>query len=225
MPSTYPRTRDRPLRRDAKANRERILEAARSAFAELGIEASVEEIASRAGVGIGTLYRRFPTKDALIDIIFEEHLDHLAAAAQQALAATDAWEALRGYLTHVVRLQATDRGLSDIVGAHLRTEQLVAHARSRLKPLVQRLITRAQETAKLRPDVVYEDISVLLWTTGRVADATREIAPDFWQRHLALAIDGLRAQNATPLPQPPLTASKHQQAMRHFTQQRNRTRN
>lgn len=222
MPSAYLDVPSRPLRRDAEENRKRILEAARAAFAELGVDASVEEIAARAGVGIGTLYRRFPTKDALIDAIFEEHLDDMAAAAARALGATDGWDGLLEYLTYVVHLQAADRGLTDVVGAHLRTEQRVARARSRLRPLVQRLVVRAQETGELRPDVVYEDISVLLWTTGRVADATRDIAPKFWQRHLALVVDGLRTPGASPLPQPPLTAAKHRQAMRRFAEQRTR---
>jgi AcrR family transcriptional regulator len=223
MPSASLNAPDRPLRRDAKENRERVFQAAREVFCERGIDASVEEIASRAGVGIGTLYRRFPTKDALVDAIFEEHLDHIAAAAEHALDASDAWEGLVEYLTYVVGLQAADRGLSDIVGAHLRSEQLVARARSRLRPLVERLITQAQETGRLRADVVYEDISVLLWTTGRVADATRQVAPEFWRRHLALVVDGLRTANASPLPQPPLTPAKHRQAMLRFTQQRGRT--
>jgi AcrR family transcriptional regulator len=218
MHSTYAVTAERPLRRDARENRERILEAARGAFAELGIDASVEEIACRANVGIGTLYRRFPTKDALIDAVFEAHLDNIAAAAEQALEETDAWEALLGYLAFVVGLQAADRGLSEIVGANLRTEHLVGRARTRLRPLVQRLIKRAQKTGKLRADIVYEDVSVLLWTTGRVVDATREVAPDFWQRYLALIVDGLRAHDASRLPQPPLTAAKHREAMRRFTQ-------
>jgi AcrR family transcriptional regulator len=222
MSSAYPPIADRPLRRDARENRERILEAARGAFAELGIDASVEEIAWRAGVGMGTLYRRFPTKDALIDAVFEEHLDNISRAAEQALDATDAWEGLLDYLAHVVGLQAADRGLSEIVGAHLRTEQLVARARIRLRPLVQRLIIRAQEAGKLRPDVVYEDISVLLWTTGRVVDATRDVEPEFWQRYLALVVDGLRARDASHLPRPPLTPAKHRKAMRRFTQQRSR---
>ena len=222
MSSTYARISGRPLRRDARENRERILEAARGAFAELGTDASVEEIADRAGVGMGTLYRRFPTKDALIDAVFGEHLDCMAAAAEEALHATDAWDALLGYLVHVVGLQAADRGLSEMVGAHLRTEELVARARTRLRPLVQRLIVRAQAAGDLRADVVYEDVSVLLWTTARVVDATREVAPEFWQRHLALVIDGLCAHDASPLPQPPLTAAKHRDAMRRFTQQRSR---
>ena len=222
IPSAYADTGDRPLRRDARENRERILEAARGAFAEHGIDASVEEIACRAGVGVGTLYRRFPTKDALIDAVFEDHLERMAAAAEQALDADDAWEGLLEYLAYVVGLQAADRGLSEILGAHLRTEQLIARARSRLRPLVQRLIDRAQDAGELRADVVYEDVSVLLWTTGRVVDATREIAPEFWQRYLTLLLDGLHARNASPLPRPPLTAAKHRQAMRRFTQQRSR---
>jgi AcrR family transcriptional regulator len=222
MHSTYALTAQRPLRRDARENRERILEAARGAFAELGIDASVEEIACRANVGIGTLYRRFPTKDALIDAVFEDHLDNIAAAAEQALEETDAWQALLDYLAFVVGLQAADRGLSEIVGTNLRTEHLVGRARTRLRPLVQRLINRAQKTGKLRADVVYEDVSVLLWTTGRVVDATREVAPEFWQRYLALIVDGLRAHDASRLPQPPLTTAKHHEAMRRFTRQRSR---
>jgi AcrR family transcriptional regulator len=213
---------ERPLRRDARENRERILEAARGAFAELGIDASVEEIAYRANVGIGTLYRRFPTKDALIDAVFEGHLDRIAAAAEQALDETDAWEALLDYLAFVVGLQAADRGFSEIVGANLRTEELVGRARKRLRPLVQRLIIGAQEAGELRADIAYEDISVLLWTTGRVVDATRDVAPEFWQRYLALTVDGLRARNASHLPQPPLTKANHREAMRRFAQHRSR---
>ena len=216
MASTSVERADRPLRRDARENRERVLEAARGAFAELGIDSSVEEIAGRAGVGVGTLYRRFPTKDALIDAIFEEHLERMAANAEEALQASDAWDGLLGYLTYVVECQAADRGLCAIVGGHLRTEHRVASGRARLRPLVQRLIGRAQDCGALRPDVTFEDLSVLLWTTGRVVDATREVAPEFWQRYLALLVDGLRASGASPLPQPPLSAATHSEAMSRF---------
>ena len=220
--STYPPPATRPLRRDARENRDRILVAARAAFAELGLDAGVEEIASRAGVGIGTLYRRFPTKDALIDAVFEEHLERLAAAAEEALEGPDPWEGLLGYLNRVVGLQWSDRGLSEVLGASLRTEQLLARARIRIRPLVEQLVLGAQAAGALRPDVVYEDISVLLWTTGRVVDATRDVEPEFWQRYLALIVDGLRAGSASPLPRPPLTAAAHSAAMRQFMQQRGR---
>jgi AcrR family transcriptional regulator len=220
--SAYGTAGERPLRRDARENRDRILAAAREAFAELGMEASVEEIAARAGVGVGTLYRRFPTKDALAEAVFEAHLESVAAAATMALEAADPWEGLLAYLTHVVGLQATDRGLSEIMGAALRSEQVLGRARTRLRPLVQELIARAQATGDLRADVTYEDVSVLLWTTGRVVDATRDIAPEFWRRYLALLVDGLRAGSATPLPRPPLTPATHAAAMRAFTAQRRR---
>jgi AcrR family transcriptional regulator len=196
--------------------------AARSAFAEIGIDVSVEEIAHRAGVGMGTLYRRFPTKDALIDAVFEQHLERIAASAEAGLGRPDAWTAFLDYLTDVVRLQATDCGLSQILGAYLSAEHLVARARNRLRPLVGQLIEQAQEQGELRPDVVYEDISVLLWTTGRVVDATRDVEPEFWQRYLALAVDGLRASSATLLPRSPLTAAKHRQAMTTFADHRSR---
>jgi AcrR family transcriptional regulator len=220
--STYPVTDARPLRRDARENRERILVAAHSAFAEFGLDAGVEEIAFRAGVGMGTLYRRFPTKDALIDAVFEGHLDRLAAAAEASLEEPDAWKGLLDYLEKVVRLQSTDRGLSEVIGSHLRSEQRLARARTRIRPLVEQLVLRAQAAGALRADVVYEDISVLLWTTGRVVDATREVAPEFWQRYLGLIVDGLRTASASPLPRPALTPSKHSAAMQQFMQQRGR---
>jgi AcrR family transcriptional regulator len=221
-PSAYGTAGERPLRRDARENRDRILAAAREAFAERGMEASVEEIAARAGVGVGTLYRRFPTKDALAEAVFEAHLDRVAEAAAGALEAADPWDGLLGYLVHVVGLQAADRGLSEIMGAALRSEEVLGRARTRLRPLVEGLIARAQAAGDLRDDVTYEDVSVLLWTTGRVVDATRDIAPEFWQRYLALLVDGLRAGSATKLPRPPLTPAEHADAMRAFTAQRRR---
>jgi len=216
MHSTSAPESERPLRRDARENRERILVAARAAFSELGIDASVEEISRRAGVGVGTLYRRFPTKDSLVDAVFDEHLGEMAAVARKALEATDAWDGLLEYLTWVVGRQATDRGLSAIVGVSLRNEDRVARARTRLRPLVQELVVRAQAAGRLRADIVYEDLSVLLWTTGRVVDATRDVDPEFWQRYVALIADALRADGASPLPRPPLTPAKHRRAMQAF---------
>ena len=180
-PSTYQSVAIRPLRRDARENRERILVAAREAFAEVGIDVSVEEIAHRAGVGMGTLYRRFPTKDALIDAVFEQHLDRIAASCRaQRSTEPDAWTAFLGYLTDVVALQARRLwALPDPRRVPERGGSGRRRARTRLQPLVQQLIERAQSAGELRPDIVYEDISVLLWTTGRVVDATRDVDARF----------------------------------------------
>ena len=207
------------LRRDAEENRLRILAAAADAFAEHGLEVPVDEIARRAEVGVGTLYRRFPTKAALVEAIFEEQLDRLAAMAEEGLRDDDPWRGLAGFLERTVALQAESRGFAAIMAVHLRDEKLLAESRSRVKPLVAALVESAQAAGVLRPDVVPEDISVLFWTSARVVDATRDAAPEFWRRHLALALDGLRPQGATPLPHPPLTSEQYQQAMRGLASQ------
>jgi AcrR family transcriptional regulator len=204
----------RPLRRDARVNRERILAAADDVFSRHGLEAPVDGIADGAGVGVGTLYRHFPTKTALIDAIFERHLDEIAAAAREALTDPDPWDGLAAFLEHVVAAQAGNRGFAEIVATHLTEERLVAKARETVRPLLAELIARAQAAGSLRPDVTYEDISALLWTSGRVAVATRDVAPRYWRRNLALALDGLRAPGASTLPAPPLTAAQHRDAMR-----------
>jgi AcrR family transcriptional regulator len=219
MPSVSSTSVGRPLRRDAQANRERILCAAREAFAEHGLEASVEEIASRAGVGMGTLYRRFPSKTALVDAIFEVYLAELLVVAEEALGEPDPWEGLCLFLERAVSLQAKNRGFAEICAIHRRDSGLLADARARVKPLLSRLIRQAQAAGGLRSDVVYEDISMLLWTSGRVVDSTRDVAPEFWRRHLTLTLDGLRATNASPLPQPPLTVAQHKKAMEHLARQ------
>ena len=121
----------RGLRRDAEANRGRILAAAAEAFAELGLEVPVDEIARRAGVGMGTLYRRFPTKSALVEAIFEEHLGRLAALAEEGLRDDDPWRGFAGFLEGTVALQAENRGFAAIVAMHLRDEKLLAAARKR----------------------------------------------------------------------------------------------
>src|SRR5882757_7401519 len=106
---------ERPLRRDAERNRELIIDAARDAFAEEGLDVGLHEIARRAGVGVGTVYRRFPDKDDLIDALFENSIDDVVQMAEAALAFDDGWEGLRHFFVSVLELQAGDRGLYDCV--------------------------------------------------------------------------------------------------------------
>jgi AcrR family transcriptional regulator len=196
---------ERPLRRDAALNRERIVAAARAVFAEQGLEAPMEEVAHRAGVGVGTVYRRFPAKAELVDAVFEDALGETEAIARSALELPDPWLGFVAYLEGVLALNAANRGLKDVLGSHELGRSRIAAVGARLRPLVGRLISRAQEQGSLRADFSPTDLPLLFMTTGRVMEATADCAPDIWRRFFALMLDGLRAENATPLPVQPLT--------------------
>ena len=202
--STLSSSRAPAARRRGRTAR-RILAAAAEAFAEHGLEVPVDEIARRAGVGMGTLYRRFPTKAALVEAIFEEHLDRLAALAEEALRDDDPWRGLRRLPRAHGRAAGREPRLRGDRGhAPARREAARRRAQAGDAARARELIERAQAAGVLRPDIVHEDISVLFWTSARVVDATRDVAPEFWRRHLTLALDGLR-RGRDALPHPPLT--------------------
>jgi AcrR family transcriptional regulator len=202
------KTTKRPLRRDAEANRERIVSAARAAFAAKGVQVPVEKIARSAGVGMGTLYRHFPAKEDLIDAVLEDAFAEFIGAAEQALAAEDAWAGFRSFLERVFELHVENRGLKDMLATRSHGRARVEAMRTRMRPLVSRLVERAQEQGALRADFTAEDMPLLFWTGDRVIEVTATVAPDFWRRHLGLLLDGLRAKAATPLPHPSLTRAQ-----------------
>jgi AcrR family transcriptional regulator len=200
MASTTPPASDRPLRRDAERNRLRILQAAREVFADRGLDASLDQVAAHAGVGVGTVYRRFPDKDALIDALFEEDIDEVAAAAQRALCASDPWEGLVDFLQQANALRARDRGLRQVLlsrGAD-RTER----ARLKITPIATELLARAQQAGSLRADFDLFDLPLIDLMVSAIADLTSEVSPELWRRALTIIIDGLAATRQTPTPLP-----------------------
>jgi AcrR family transcriptional regulator len=203
-----PATPPRPLRRDAQRNRDLILAAARDAFAAEGLGVPVEDIARRAGVGMGTLYRRFASKEDLIDAVLVDAFERYAESAEKALAADDAWDGFCGFLERALSLHAENRGLKDLTATREHGRARSTAMRVRVRPTLARLIERAQEQGALRADFTLEDIPLLLWSGGRVIEATSTVAPELWRRNLGLMLDGLRADAATPLPQPPLTRAQ-----------------
>jgi AcrR family transcriptional regulator len=198
----------RPLRRDAQRNRDLIVAAARAAFAAEGLGVPVEDIARRAGVGMGTLYRRFPSKDDLIDAVLADAFEQYAEAAEAALALEDPWQGFCAFLERALSLHAENRGLKDLIASSDHGRARTAAMRSRVQPVLTRLIARAQEHGALRADFALEDIPLVLWSSGRVVEVTSTVAPELWRRSLGLMLDGLRADAATPLPQPPLTRAQ-----------------
>ncbi|HEY6762949.1 MAG TPA: TetR/AcrR family transcriptional regulator [Baekduia sp.] len=197
---TSAETPDRPLRKDAERNRQRILAAAGAVFAECGLNASLDAVAERAGVGVGTVYRRFPDKEALIDALFEERIDDIVAIAEESLAAPDAWTGLTGFMERAVTLHGGDRALKEIVFSTAHGHQRVAQARGRIKPLVAELVARARASGQLRPDFDVTDAPVLQLMLTAVIEYAGDVAPEVWRRYLAVVLDGLRADAArTPL--------------------------
>jgi AcrR family transcriptional regulator len=180
----------RPLRRDAERNRRRILEAAARAFAERGLGITMDDIAEYAEVGVGTVYRRFPTKQALIEALFEERMAELVAIAEAALEQDDAWEGLVGFMERAQALQAENRGLKELMLDTPQGCERVACVRERLVPLTERLVARAHASGQLRPDVDRSDLALIQTMLGTAADAE----PEAWRRMLGIVVDGLRAR-------------------------------
>jgi AcrR family transcriptional regulator len=204
----------RRLRRDAQRNRDAILTAARQVFGDHGLEAPLDEIARRAGVGIATLYRRFPSRVELLDALLADTLQAHVEVAEQALAMDDPWDGFVHYLEETGRLQAADRGLNDAMGMRFPRATAVEAAKTRLFEVLAQVIARAQQSGQLRADLTQEDLALVTWANTRIIQAGRAAGvPDAWRRHLGFLLDGFRADRAHPLPRPPLAPRQVYRAM------------
>ena len=207
-------------RRHARRNHELLVAAAQDVFSERGIEASLEEIARRAGVGIGTLYRHFATREALVEAIFERRIGEIVAVTEAAAAEPDPWLAFVGLLEHTVELQAGDRVLKDVLMRYPPVAGRLASARDQMRRTFEQVIERAHTDGGLREDFTFADLAVLHWSFTPLIDATAEVAPNAWRRHLHVFLDGLRVQAATPQTEPPLTDEQLHAAMQALRRQR-----
>jgi len=182
-------------RADAMRNRKKIVKAARVCLARDGLDAQVEEIARRAKVGVGTVYRHFPTKNDLVIALAAERFERLAELAREALDKEDPWDAFCDFLRASGEIQIGDRALSE---AMLDSKDVMhEHAqRVGILELVEQLMDRAKLAGALREDAEPEDVPMLMCALGGAA----EMQMMSGERYLALAIDGFRAPGITPLP-------------------------
>jgi AcrR family transcriptional regulator len=191
----------RVLRADARRNREAVLVAASRLFAEEGVEAQMPDIAKAANVGVGTVYRHFPTKDDLIAALAAEWFERLAQKARDCLEMDDSWSAIAEFIRFSALLQAQDRGLCDVTGQ--RPDVIVAAAEAAgLPDLCEQLVKRAQRDGVLRRDLTWEDIPMV---TCGLGSATRQAvgpAAGRWPRLVEIILDGLRAPGSAKLPRP-----------------------
>jgi AcrR family transcriptional regulator len=208
--------RARLLRRDAERNRQRILAAAAEVFTERGLDATLDDVARHAGVGVGTVYRRFPDKASLADALFDERIDALAGMAEQAQAQPDAWAALVWFLEHSAEMLTSDRGLRQILMFAAQGHDRVECARDRMRPAIDSLVKRAQADGKVRADLAATDIPIIEFMLAAVAEYAQPVRPAVWRRYLALMLDALRpaaqAQSG-PLPEPELSPDEMVQVL------------
>jgi AcrR family transcriptional regulator len=179
----------KPLRADARRNRERIVEAARKVFAKQGAGAQMDDIAHAAGVGVGTVYRHFPHKEALMGELMASKFRAFADNAERALEIDDPWEAFAGLLRTNAEMCARDVGVQQALAREPAAWSLAAVELGRLRDLTSRLIRRGQKAGVLRADLVVDDIPMLM---GGLS-ATMAVAEYDWRRHLEIVLDGLRA--------------------------------
>lgn len=186
-------------RADARRNRERVLSAARAQFAANGLEAQIDDIARAANVGVGTVYRHFPTKEALLEALAADRFIRLAEWAREALEAPDAWEGLCDFLRRSAELGANDRLLSEAM-AERDAFQGAQREKDGLMDATAALVERAQATGELRPEIGAQDIAMLMCGLGRATGPGSFDHAMSWERYLEIIIAGLRAPGSSPLP-------------------------
>jgi AcrR family transcriptional regulator len=182
----------RPLRRDAERNRQLLLRTARELMAERGLEVSYEEIARAAGTGMGTVYRRFPERQDLVDALFAEHIAAVIALAVDAGRADSPWDGLVGFMEKQCELEAANRGLGDLLRGKDKSSELVMRCRAELTPLVANLVARAVGAGQLPAGTGPADFVAIHLMVGAVMDAARQADPGLWRRALAITLAGLR---------------------------------
>jgi AcrR family transcriptional regulator len=194
---------DRPLRKDAELNRRKILDAAGELFAERGLGVTLNDVAHHAGVGVGTVYRRFPDKAQLIDELFEERLEEIHALIEKAIEDPDPWHGLASFLEGALKIQARDRAVKELLFSTPRGAEHVAKMREKMLPLATVLVARAQESGQLRSDAAAQDVPMLQLMIGTIIDLSRDFEPDLWRRFLSIVLQGLRADPGPPEPLDP----------------------
>lgn len=209
--------RPRALRKDALRNQQRIVAAARDLFAIRGLEATLNDVAHHAGVGVGTVYRRFATKEELLEAIFEDSIDQVVEIAKTALTIDDSWDGFAWFVEHLCELTATDRGLREMVCSKAYGGYKVECARLRLDPHVSQVVERARNDGHIRPEISSTDMPVINMLAGTVGEYAGHIEPDLWRRYVAILLDGMRCREGQGrLPVDALGDEQMDQAMQGF---------
>lgn len=197
------------LRADARHNRDRILGAAREAYAARGLDVPMAAIARRAGVGVATLYRRFPSRESLITEVFGDELATCAAVVDEALADPDPWHGFCAAIEKVCAMQVADRGFTDAFLTAFPEAIDYERTRARAERGFAEVIRRAKAAGRLRADFAMADLTLLLKANCGVTDGAGQAAAAGSRRLVAYLLQSFRAEHAEPLPPPPRLTLAH----------------
>lgn len=188
----------RPLRRDAELNRQRIVRAGREVFAVRGLQATLNDVAHHAGLGVGTVYRKFADKRALAEAVFAEELAEIAAWARDALAEEEAFDALADFLARALERAAYNRGLRELMRQSALEDSGLDRVRAEIGQHCEALLARAGARGALREGVTGADLAPIAAMIDAVMALPGERPSDLWRRYLAIVLDGLRAHPGQP---------------------------
>jgi AcrR family transcriptional regulator len=200
----------RPTRKDAVRNRQLLIQSAREVFAVRGLEASMDDVAHHAGLGVGTAYRHFANKHELASAIFETAVDEIVDLADQALGMADPWEGLVTFLEATLNAQTLNRALREILTG-IYDDARDGH-NARITAPFAPLVDRAKAVGAIRPEAEPSDISLIIVMLCTLADASTEQSPFLWRRYLPMMLAGLR-DGASPMPVPALTPEQLRAAL------------
>jgi AcrR family transcriptional regulator len=200
----------RPLRKDALRNRSLLVEAGRQVFAQRGLDASLDDVARQAGLGVGTAYRHFANKYELAQAIFADAIDRFVELTEAAARADDPWTGLVTFLERAADAQVKDRGLREVLSGVHDTEHM-RQVNERISPPLARIVERAKQAGRLRADISPSDIGAVVIMLCTIADVTADTAPDLWRRYTTMLLDGLRGDS--PLPVPPISPEEFSAAV------------
>jgi len=190
----------RQPRSDVTRNRRLLVEAAIESFHELGWDVPLDTVARRAGVGNATLYRHFPTREDLYEAAFAEIRERLAAVLDRYREVDDGWQALHGLVVEIYSTAPVGPAMGSPAQERLDTSPSLTSLVTDVRDALDRVLRLAQGQGSVRTDVDIEDLGLLLDSLRPLVAASAKVAPELWQRHLALVLDALRSEAASPLP-------------------------
>ncbi|GEM32498.1 TetR/AcrR family transcriptional regulator [Nocardia neocaledoniensis] len=212
--ATTTATPPRRLRADAARNQARIVAAARELFADHGLEITLDDVAERAGVGVGTVYRRFANKKELIAEVFDQHMVDFADAADTAMGNPDPWLGLVEFFEHACQHLATNRGFGEVMLELEEDPARFAEIRDRIRPAVTGIVERARAAGAVHPDITTTDFFALIHMVAAFAEFSAPVNSQVWQRYMAITLNGVRTDSVPrrPLLVDPLTDVEVEQA-------------